>query len=421
MIPAENLLQDTFGAALAAADPLRILPPHLPVPPSGRTLVVGGGKAAASMAVAVETHWPKAAPLSGLVVTRHGHGLATRVIEVVEASHPLPDGRGEAAARRMLDMAAGLEPDDLLLCLLSGGGSSLLAAPVAGISLKELRAVTKALLASGAPIQDINTVRKHLTRFSGGRVAACTQAKVCALILSDVVGDDPSDIASGPCAPDPGTYGDALVVLQRWGVAAPAAVMRHLESGMDGNVPDTPKPGAPLFGRVDNRVIGGAGKFLAAAAGHLASRGISVSNLGEAEGDATCLARVHAQRVREHISQGGARPHAWLSGGESTVRVANPRGRGGRSSTYLLALGLQLADAEGVWALACDSDGIDGSEDNAGAVLRPGMFHPNADIDAAAGALAQNCAYDFFHQRDGLVVTGPTRTNVNDIRLVLLA
>ena len=417
----EALLLDTFRAALTAVDPLQILPPQLPAPPAGRTLVVGGGKAAASMAAAVERHWPESAPLAGLVVTRYGHGLPTRVIEVVEASHPLPDGRGETAAQRMLDMAAGLGSDDLLLCLVSGGGSSLLAAPVAGISLKELRDVTKALLASGAPIQDINTVRKHLTRFSGGQVAACTPARVCALILSDVVGDDPSDIASGPCAPDPGTYQDALGVLQHWEVAAPATVIWHLESGMAGNVPDTPKPGAPLFRQVDNRVIGGAREFLAAAAGHLASRGISVSNLGQAEGDTEHLARTHAQLVRDHISQGRARPHAWLSGGESTVRVANPAGRGGRNSTYLLALGLQLAGAQDVWALACDSDGIDGSEDNAGALLRPDMLLTGADIDAATNALAENRAYDFFRQRDGLVVTGPTRTNVNDIRLVLLA
>ena len=415
----QDLLLDTFRAALAAVDPLQILPCHLPDPPSGRTLVVGGGKAAATMAQAVENHWPTDAPLSGLVVTRYGHSLPTRRIEVVEASHPLPDGRGEGAAERMLELAGGLEPDDLLLCLLSGGGSSLLAAPVAGVSLKELRAVTKALLASGAPIRDINTVRKHLTRFSGGRVAAATKARVCALILSDVVGDDPSDIASGPCAPDGGTYRDALAVLQRWQVAAPAAVERHLESGTAGRLPDTPKPGDVLFRRVENRVIGSAREFLAAAADFLASKGVPVSNLGEVEDDAAHLAHMHALLVRDHVAQRKPRPHAWLSGGESTARVTNPEGRGGRNSTYLLALGLQLAGTPNFWALACDSDGIDGSEDNAGALLRPDMLRSPADLAAARRALADNCAYEFFRERGGLVMTGPTRTNVNDFRLAL--
>ncbi len=417
----EALLLDTFRAALAAVDPLQILPPQLPAPPAGRTLVVGGGKAAASMAAAVEKHWPESAPLAGLVVTRYGHGLPTRAIEVVEASHPLPDGRGEAAARRMLELAGGLGPDDLLVCLISGGGSSLLAAPLEGLTLKELRAVTKSLLASGAPIQDINTVRKHLTRFSGGRVAAATSAKVSALILSDVVGDDPSDIASGPCTPDSGTYGDALAILQRYDIAAPAAVVRHLENGAARRVPETPKPNDALFERVENRVIGGAREFLAAAAGRLAATGVPVSNLGEVEDDAVRLARAHALLVRDHFAQGGPRPHAWLSGGESTVQVANPEGRGGRNSTYLLALGLQLAGTPNLWALACDSDGIDGSEDNAGALLRPDMVRSPADLTAAHRALAENCAYEFFRERGGLVMTGPTRTNVNDFRLLLLA
>src|SRR5512143_2252003 len=223
------LLLGSFHAAVAAADPLHILPPHLPVPPRGRTLVVGGGKAAASMAAAVEAHWPADAPLSGLVVTRYQHGLPTRRIDVVEASHPLPDGRGEAAALRMLEMAAQLGEDDLLLALISGGGSSLLAAPVEGVTLKELRQVTKALLHAGASIHDINTVRKHLTRLSGGQLAQAAQAAHgLALIISDVVGDDPGSIASGPCAPDASSCVDALGQLQRLQIALPAGVRRHL-------------------------------------------------------------------------------------------------------------------------------------------------------------------------------------------------
>ena len=229
-----TLLLDSFHAAVAAADPARILPPHLPAPPSGRTLVVGGGKAAASMAAAVEAHWPADARLSGLVVTRYRHSLPTRCIEVVEASHPLPDGRGEAAALRMLEMAAGLGEDDLLLALVSGGGSSLLAAPVAGVSLKELRQVTKALLHAGAPIHDINTVRKHLTRLSGGQLArASGKARGRTLIISDVVGDDPSIIASGPCTPDRTTCFDALDRLAHFRIALPRGVQRHLETCSD--------------------------------------------------------------------------------------------------------------------------------------------------------------------------------------------
>src|SRR5512143_4114556 len=235
MVPAamnpRALLLESFRAAVAAADPALILPPHLPAPPRGRTLAVGGGKAAASMAAAVEAHWPADAPLSGLVVTRYQHGVPTRRIEVVEASHPLPDGRGEAAALRMLDMARQLGPDDLLLALISGGGSSLLAAPVEGVTLKELRQVTKALLNAGAAIHDINTVRKHLTRLSGGRLAqAANGAQGRALIISDVVGDDPTDIASGPCTPDPTTCADALERLKRFGIALPTGIRGYLEA-----------------------------------------------------------------------------------------------------------------------------------------------------------------------------------------------
>jgi hydroxypyruvate reductase len=299
-----DLLLESFRAAVAAADPALILPPHLPVPPHGRTLVVGGGKAAASMAAAVEAHWPADAALSGLVVTRYQHSLPTRRIEVVEASHPLPDGRGEDAARRMLDMASQLGPDDLLLALISGGGSSLLAAPVEGVTLKELRQVTKALLNAGATIHDINTVRKHLTRLSGGRLAqAANRAQGLALIISDVVGDDPTHIASGPCAPDPTTCADAIERLQRFRIALPAGIKRHLEAcaaegslpsgaaptgmppvvgadraphhrgtttalglvGSPGRQADTPKPGDPCFARMENRVIANARGSLQAA------------------------------------------------------------------------------------------------------------------------------------------------------------
>ncbi len=382
--------------------------------------MVGGGKAAAAMARAVEDHWPPDASLAGLVVTRHRHGLPLKRIEVIEASHPLPDGRGAEAAVRMLDEIAQLTPDDLLIVMLSGGGSSLLALPAAGVRLKELRAVTKALLASGASIQEINTVRKHLTRFSGGQVAALSKAPVRALILSDVVGDNPTYIASGPCTPDPGTFADAQALLQHYQIEPPPAVAGHFRRGLAGEIADTPKPGSPQFDKTDNRVIGSAHSALAAAQSWLEQQGVRVINLGEVEGESRSVAQAHAELVRRELQQG--RPIALLSGGETTVTVRNGNGRGGRNTEYLLALGLALADLDKVWAIACDTDGIDGTEDNAGAIWVPDTpaRAEAAGLDAAA-LLEANDAYGFFSALDDLVVTGPTRTNVNDFRLVVLA
>lgn len=414
-----DLLHSALRTALDAADPLLLLPPCLPAPPTGRTLVVGGGKAAASMAKAVEEHWPKDAPLSGLMVTRHRHSLPLQRIEVIEASHPLPDGRGAEAAGRMLQAIRELSPNDLLLVLLSGGGSSLLALPVEGVTLKELRALTKALLASGAPIQAINTVRKHLTRFSGGRVAALSAAPVRALILSDVVGDDPSHIASGPCAPDAGTFADAIELLQRYGIAPPRAMDEHVQRGLRGEIPDTPKPGDPLFDKVENRIIGSARASLHAVQTGLERQGVRVINLGEIEGESRNVAHAHAELLRAQLNHGRA-PLALLSGGETTVTVRSPDGHGGRNAEYLLALGLALNDLENVWAIACDTDGIDGTEDNAGAVWTPDTLGRAraSGLDGEARLEAHD-AYGFFSALGDLVVTGPTRTNVNDFRLVL--
>ncbi len=413
-----RVLLESFRAAVDAADPARILPPHLPSPPRGRTLVVGGGKAAASMAAAVEAHWPAAASLAGLVVTRYQHGLPTRRIDVVEASHPLPDGRGEEAALRMLELAGELGPDDLLLALISGGGSSLLAAPVAGVSLQELRAVTKALLGAGATIHDINTVRKHLTRLSGGRLAcAASGAQVLALILSDVVGDDPTHIASGPCAPDPTTCADALERLQRFGITAPASVQRHLDACTRGSGGETPKPGDPCFRRAENRIIGSAGASLAAAARHFEQHGLPAIVLSErVSGDAQAVARQHAALARALPR----RPLVLLSGGETTVTLRPQHGRGGRNAEFLLALAVALGDTP-AWAIACDTDGIDGSEDNAGALLTPDTLARARALGIDAGArLAAHDSHGFFAALGDLVVTGPTRTNVNDYRALLL-
>lgn len=415
-----DFLLAAFRTALSAATPQNFLPGRLPAPPKGRTLVVGGGKAAASMAKVVEDRWPADAPLSGLVVTRYQHGLPLQRIEVIEASHPLPDGRGAEAASRMLDEIARLTPDDLLLVLISGGGSSLLALPVEGVTLKELRAVTKALLASGASIQEINTVRKHLTRFSGGQVAAASRAPVRALILSDVVGDDPTYIASGPCAPDPDTFADAVSLLQRFGIEPPQAVSHHLQRGLAGEIADTPKPGSAVFTHVENRIVGRARTALSAVEDWLDQQGLRVLNLGEIAGESRSVAQAHAELIRRELQQ--ARPIALLSGGETTVTVKNANGRGGRNIEYLLALGLALEGLDKIWAIACDSDGIDGTEDNAGAIWVPDTLAraEAAGLDATA-LLEANDAYGFFSALDDLVVTGPTRTNVNDFRLVVLA
>ena len=414
-----DLLLESFRAAVAAADPAHILPPHLPAPPRGRTLVVGGGKAAASMAAAVETHWPADAPLSGLVVTRYQHGLPTRRIEVVEASHPLPDGRGEEAALRMLAMAGQLGPDDLLLALISGGGSSLLAAPVEGVTLKELRQVTKALLGAGATIHDINTVRKHLTRLSGGRLAQVSHgASGLALIISDVVGDDPTHIASGPCAPDPTTCADALDRLLRFRIALPAGVKDHLEACAAGRHGDSPKPGDACFVRMENRVIASAYNSLEAAARHFEQHGIPAIVLSDCiSRDAQVAAREQAALVHALARR---QPLALISGGETTVTLRPQHGRGGRNAEFLLALALELADTS-AWAIACDTDGIDGSEDNAGAVISPDtLARARAQGLDAAAYLTNHDSHGFFAALGDLVVSGPTRTNVNDYRALLV-
>ncbi len=416
-------LVGSFQAALAAADPLRIVPGHLPAPPRGRTFVVGAGKAAASMARAVEEHWPKDKTLEGVVITRYGHGLPLSRIRVIEAGHPVPDESGEAAAREVLALAQGLGEDDLLLVLVSGGGSSLLSLPVAGIAMPDLKAVTRDLLASGAPIQDMNTVRKHLSMIQGGRLAVATRARVLALIISDVTGDDPTHIASGPCVPDPTTYHDAQEILARFGVKAPAAIAAHLERGAAGGEPETPKPGDPAFARVENRVIATAHASLVSAAAYLQSRGFAPMVLGDSvTGEAAEVAKVYAalaRQVREH-SHPLRPPVALISGGETTVTLRG-KGRGGRCSEFLLSLAVSLDGLEGTWALACDTDGIDGSEDNAGAVLTPdALQRAHGRGLAPKRMLADNDAYGFFAALGDLVVTGPTRTNVNDYRVILV-
>lgn len=421
---ARELLGESFTAALAAADPLRIVPAHLPTPPKGRTLVVGAGKAAASMALAVEQHWPAAAPLDGLVITRYQHGLLTNRITVIEAGHPVPDAAGEQAAAEILKKVKTLTPQDLLLVLVSGGGSSLLSLPAEGISMADLKQVTKQLLMSGAPIQAMNTVRKHLSLIQGGRLAAASRAPVLALVVSDVTGDDPTHIASGPCAPDPTTYQDAIDILEQYAVQAPAAIAAHLARGARGEIAETPKPGDRVFAKTENRVIATAQQSLQAAADYFRGQGITPAILGDSvTGEAREVAKVYGALAREIRGHGAPwpAPVALISGGECTVTVRG-QGRGGRCAEFLLSLAIDLNGAAGIHALACDTDGIDGSEDNAGAVLTPDTLQrANGKKLHAATLLAQNDAYRFFKATGDLVVTGPTRTNVNDYRVILIS
>jgi len=418
-----DLLLGSFHAALAAADPLKIVPQHLPKPPKGRTLVVGAGKAAAAMALAVERNWPAGRPLDGLVITRYQHGLLTGRINVIEAAHPVPDESGEKAAQEIMRRARSLTPDDLLLVLVSGGGSALLSLPAEGISMGDLQSTTRELLKCGAPIQDMNTVRKHLSAIQGGRLAAACRAPVVALIISDVTGDDPTHIASGPCAPDPTRFRDALDILDRYEVKAPKAVAQRLARGAKGGIPETPKPGSRIFKRVENRVIATAQQSLQAAASYFIGHDIHPAVLGDSvTGEAREVAKVYGALARE-VKQHGLPwqpPVALISGGETTVTVRG-KGRGGRNAEFLLALAVDLAGAERIHALACDTDGIDGSEDNAGAMLAPDSLARAAKkrLDAVK-LLADNDGYGFFSALGDLVVTGPTRTNVNDYRCILV-
>jgi hydroxypyruvate reductase len=421
---ARELLSGSFAAALAAADPQRIVPAHLPPPPKGRTLVVGAGKAAAAMALAVEQSWPATAPLDGLVITRYRHGLLTNRITVIEAGHPVPDASGEQAAAEILKKVRTLTPQDLLLVLVSGGGSSLLSLPADGISMADLKQVTRQLLLSGAPIQAMNTVRKHLSAIQGGRLAAASRAPVLALVISDVTGDDPTHIASGPCAPDPTTYQDAVAILERYGVQPPPAIAAHLAKGVRGEIAETPKAGDRAFAKAENRVIATAWQSLQAAADFFRTRGITPAILGDSvTGEAREVAKVYgalARAVRQHGAPWQP-PVALISGGECTVTVRG-QGRGGRCAEFLLSLALDLDGAANIHALACDTDGIDGSEDNAGALLTPDALQRAARKHVNAAALLDgNDAYGFFEATGDLVVTGPTRTNVNDYRVILVS
>jgi glycerate 2-kinase len=413
-----QLLLDMLQAAITAALPEHCVPPCLPPPPRGRTVVVGAGKASAAMARAVEQNWP--GELSGLIVTRYGHAVPTTRIEIVEAAHPVPDAAGSAAAERILRMVQGLTEDDLVLCLISGGGSALLALPAPGLTLADKQAVNKALLRSGATIGEMNCVRKHLSAIKGGRLAlAAAPAQIVSLMISDVPNDDPAVVASGPTVADPTSAADALAILEKYRIDGPHAVLAHLRRGAD----ETPKPGDARLARIVNRIIATPLQSLEAAAVIARAAGVAPLILSDSiEGEARDVALVHAAIAR-HCARHGqpiAPPCVILSGGETTVTVRG-KGRGGRNAEFLLALAVALEGLPGIDALAADTDGIDGTEDNAGAILAPDSLARAAARGVSAKALlADNDGYGFFDVLGDLVVTGPTFTNVNDFRAILV-
>ncbi len=418
---ARVLLRHMFDAAVAAAMPDRVLPAHLPAPPAGRTVVVGAGKAAAAMARAVERNWPEDKPLSGLVVTRYGYaGEKLGRIEVVEAAHPVPDAAGEQAARRILELARGLGPDDLLLCLISGGGSALLSLPAPGVAAADKQEINRALLRSGANIAEMNCVRKHLSAIKAGRLAsAAAPARVVSLLISDVPGDDVSVIASGPTVPDASTLAEARDVLARYAIDPPAAI----RAALDNPANETPKPGDPIFAQNSVTLIATPQASLEAAAHVARAAGVAPLILGDSlEGEAREVGRLMAGMARQVAvhNQPAAAPCVLISGGETTVTLRG-KGRGGRNVEFLLALALGLDGLPGVYALAGDTDGVDGAEDIAGAIAAPDTIlrAKKLGLDARK-SLDANDGHGFFSALGNSVITGPTFTNVNDFRAILI-
>ncbi len=413
-----HLLRKMLEAAIDAATPSRLIKSYLPPKPKGRTIVLGAGKAAAAMAREVDEYMP--GKVEGLVVTRYGHAVSSDHIEVVEAAHPVPDEAGRSAAARILKLAEDAGEDDLVLCLISGGASALLSLPADGMSLDDKQALNRALLDSGADITQMNTVRKHLSAIKGGRLAAAAYpAKVVTLLISDVPGDDPAVIGSGPTVPDPTSFEDARDIVARFGITEPKAVIDHLSAGKD----ETPKPDDPHIANTETHLIATPQASLEAAVAIALDNGIRPVVLGDSiEGEARDVAKVMAgiaSQVRNH-AQPAMAPCVLLSGGETTVTVRG-KGRGGRNTEFLLALAVQLAGTEGVYALAADTDGIDGSEDNAGAIITPDTLARAVDLGLNPKAsLDDNDGYGFFEKLEDLVKTGPTLTNVNDFRAILI-
>ncbi len=419
---ARALLRSLFDAALAAARPATCLAPYIErlQPPKGRTIVIGAGKASAAMARAVEDQWPH--PLEGLVVTRYGYGETCKRIEIVEAAHPVPDDKGREAAGRIYERVQGLSADDLLLCLISGGASALLALPAPGLTLNDKQQVNRALLKSGANIVEMNTVRKHLSAIKGGRLAIAAQpARVLSWLISDVPNDDPGVIGSGPTVADKTTFADALAVLAKYRIDPLSAVLKHLQEGAAGRIEETPKPGDPRLGNVETIMVATPRRSLEAAAAVAQEHGVEVVMLGDnLEGEARELGAAHARQALE-IARRRGKPVAILSGGETTVTVRG-KGRGGRNVEYLLAEAIAADGAAGIWGLSADTDGVDGAEDIAGAVFTPDtLARARAKGRDPQAMLDDNDGHGFFELLGDSLVTGPTRTNVNDFRVTLIA
>lgn len=420
-----RFLRALFDVAIAAADPMRIIPPALPERPAGRVIIIGAGKASARMAEAVENEW---GPCSGLVITRYGHGRACQGIEIVEAAHPIPDEAGVAATRRMLEMLAGLDESDFVLALISGGGSALLSLPAPGITLAEKQALIHALLKSGAPIGEINAVRKQLSAVKGGRLAAAAwPARMLALLISDVPGDDPADIASGPTVGNRGTPAEALEILHRRGIVAPPAITTLLTTLVSEEWPQI-TPDDPRLARTETRIIAGPAQSLDAAANLARSGGVRPVILGDAiEGEAQQIAAIHAREALARSAAGPAAPLVLLSGGELTVthhgdgHHGNGSGSGGPNAEYALAAALALEAAACIHLIAGDTDGVDGAAEIAGAIVTPDTLAraDAAGVDARA-ALTRHDSHGFFRALGDNVVTGPTLTNVNDFRAILI-
>jgi glycerate 2-kinase len=414
----KELLRQMFDAAIASAQPAVCIPPHLPEAPRGRLIVVGAGKASAAMARAVEENWQ--GPLSGLVVTRYGYAVPCKHIEIVEAAHPVPDAAGMHAAQRMLGLVRDLQAEDLVLCLISGGGSALLPLPADGLTLDMKQTVSRALLASGATISEMNCVRRHLSAIKGGRLgAACFPAQVLTLLISDVPGDRPVDIASGPTVADPTTCADALGILHRYGIEPPREVLKLLESGRGESV----KPGDPRLARATVRTIATPQMALEAAAGVAHHAGMAAHILGDAiEGEASDVGKVFAGVALQVAArdQPVSAPCILLSGGETTVTVRGS-GRGGRNVEFLLSLAIALEGHERIHALAGDTDGVDGQEEIAGAYMSPDSLARARALGLnPRDMLGENDAHRFFNALGDSVITGPTLTNVNDFRAILI-
>ena len=411
----KKILINSFKAGLDAVKPENIIKTRLPSPPKGRTYVIGAGKAAASMAKAIEVNWPKNLPLNGSVITRYKHSVKTKRIQVFESGHPMPDTAGMKAANNFISSINNLNKDDLLLCLISGGGSSLMSVPQKGLNMNDLRYVTKDLLNCGAEISEINTVRKHLSRIHGGKIPIYTNAKIISLIISDVTGNKITDIASGPCCPDPTTFKNAIKILEKYEIKN-KKIYEFLKNGIKGKINENPKKNNPIFKNVKNIILASGKDMLKKSELFLKKNKITTVNLGDnIKGESRNVAIKHAEKILKKKKK----KFAIISGGETTVTVSGS-GKGGRNSEYALSLFNKVKNREDIALISCDTDGIDGSENNAGVYFDKKIIKKSKQLKLDPELfLKKNDSYTFFKKLNSLINTGPTLTNVNDYRVIL--